>query len=312
MSIQSKNNKKFSDIFNKIKNFILRRKIISLVILLLILDPIFYCLLNQFKIIRLTTFPFKLFLIFFIDIFLIYLYFVFNVIYDSFKVNPLLSFIGILIWSYISSIVIFMKSNLMTFAFMDKFLVSLATIGTLLVAFIPQGLLAINEKYRPNGKKLYSEYELSKELTKIIYSLIIFVGIYIFNMLLGIFFPDQTPIFHYIIPKIHNGSTNIYKYTSVFYIEAFIVGISMLIYAFIKIISIAIYFYFYEMDFEKLKSIYKDFGNCELDWILKKKLFGYFVNKYEIKSPEILIDKFDIIAKDNPKYSNKKITELCT
>ena len=29
MSIQSKNNKKFSDIFNKIKNFILRRKIIS-------------------------------------------------------------------------------------------------------------------------------------------------------------------------------------------------------------------------------------------------------------------------------------------
>ena len=92
-----------------------------------------------------------------------------------------------------------------------------------------------------------------------------------------------------------------------FYIEAFIVGISMLIYAFIKIISIAIYFYFYEMDFEKLKSIYKDFGNCELDWILKKKLFGYFVNKYEIKSPEILIDKFDIIAKDNPKYSKDKI-----
>jgi hypothetical protein len=71
---------------------------------------------------------------------------------------------------------------------MDKFFVSLATIGTLLVAFIPQGLFAINEKYKPNNKQLYSEYELSKELTKIIYSLILFVGVYIFDILFGLFF----------------------------------------------------------------------------------------------------------------------------
>lgn len=134
-----------------------------------------------------------------------------------------------------------------------------------------------------------------------------FVGIYLLDMLLGLFFSMNKSINYYLDPKISTNLTILYKILSIFYMAALSFGISMLIYAFIKIVNIVQYFYFYEMDFEKLKSKYKYFNNYDLDWIINKKLYSYFINKYEIKLPGILIDKFDLIAKDNPKLRNKKI-----
>jgi hypothetical protein len=251
--------------------------------------------------------PILFFKLIYIELILIYLVLIIRNLFESFKINPLLTSIGISIWGYMSYIIIIEKSKILTFGFMNKFLISLTIVGTLLFAFIPQGLLMINEKYKPKNKQLFSEYKLSKELTIIIYSLIMFVGIYLLDMLLGLFFSMNKSINYYLDPKISTNLTILYKILSIFYMAALSFGISMLIYAFIKIVNIVQYFYFYEMDFEKLKSKYKYFNNYDLDWIINKKLYSYFINKYEIKLPGILIDKFDLIAKDNPKLRNKKI-----
>lgn len=291
---------KIKNIF-KIKDLSIKEKYFIFVLIA------FNFLICNYDILKLINHINYYFIFIYIELIVIYSILIIRNIFESFKINPLLTIIGILTWLYISFLMLY-KSKILTFEFMNKFLISLTIVGTLLFAFIPQGFLTINEKYKPKNKQLYSEHELSKELTIIVYSLIMFVGIYLFDVLLGLIFSVNKSIYYYLFPKIYNYlTTAIYKTLSIFYMAALSFGISMLIYAFIKIVNIIQYFYFYEMDFEKLKSIYKDFGNCELDWILKKKLFGYFVNKYEIKSPEILIDKFDIIAKDNPKYSKDKI-----
>lgn len=273
---------------------------------ILIFDYVILTIVKKSFFLSESNFHFFYFIFIYAELIFIYLIYLIRNIIDLLKINKLMTIIGILNWVYISIIEV-INSNILTFALIDKFLVSLATIGTLLVAFIPQGLFAINKKYIPNGRKLYSEYEISKELTKIIYALILFVGVYIFDILLGLFFLRDKSISYYIAIPTYNYLTMIYRYLSTFYMAVLSFGVSMLIYALIKIINIFQYFYFYEHDFEKLKLKYKNLSVWEIDWIIKKKLFNYFMNKYEIKSPEILIDKFDIIAKDNPKYSNKKI-----
>jgi hypothetical protein len=270
------------------------KKIICLIALLVISDYFLKSILKQ-----------TVLSILIIDLSIIYIFFVFRLIIDSFKTNWLFSTIGSIIWFYISYFIIIKKSNMLTFSYMNKFLISLVTVGTLFVLFIPQGLMLINDKYRPQGIQLYNEAELLKELKEVVYFLILFIGIYILNMFLGISFPYNAPIYLY-TDKV-SSVCSLTHYFLIFYLFSLLIGISIFIYAFVKILKIADYFHFYEIDLKKIKSKYNDFKNCELDWIIKKKLVGYFVNKYMIKSPQILIDKFESTAKDNPEFSNKKI-----
>ncbi|MHB1657675.1 MAG: hypothetical protein ACYCSZ_15070 [Burkholderiales bacterium] len=276
---------------------------LSIIFDIAFLGIIYYFILKQ----KIEWLYFWAFIIIYSEIILAYLFFLVNGIIDLFRTNRTLSIIGIIIWGYIS-IVSIAQSKILTFGMMRNVLISLATIGTLMVAFIPQGIITINKKYKPNGKSLYNENELSKELINIIYPLIFFVGLYIVDVLLGLMLSDNSEsISYYLFPVFNNYVDIIYRTVSTFYMAMLSVGSSLFIYGFIKIINIVMYYYFYEQDFNKLKSKYKNFNIYDLDWLINKKLYGYAMNKYNIISMQGLIDEFNKIKNQSSKLSNKKI-----
>jgi len=67
------------------------------------------------------------------------------------------------------------QPQILTLKTAENTLITFAIIGALLFAFIPQGIIAINKNYKPDGKQIYDNNKLAGEVIVIMHALIIFI-----------------------------------------------------------------------------------------------------------------------------------------
>ncbi|MHB1545046.1 MAG: hypothetical protein ACYCSB_04735 [bacterium] len=149
---------------------------------------------------------------------------------DLWRENPYIVVAGIIAWLIIGTII---DTTYNTPGEITKYIiVYLATIGTLLFAFVPQGLININEKYW--SKRIYQPYDkekLFKKISDISYFLAIFIGTAIADILIS-------PIFHNLFVKTTKGAKNSLHY-DYFLSKNPILEISALVYSMILIFAVA-------------------------------------------------------------------------
>ncbi|MHB1664243.1 MAG: hypothetical protein ACYCT7_03130 [bacterium] len=237
---------------------------------------------------------------------------IFGAVRDLWQENPTILVAGIIAWLIIG--VIISITNNTPGEITKDIIVYLATIGALLFAFVPQGLININEKYRPKGIcQPYDTEKLLKKIKDISYFLAIFIGTAVLDILIS-------PIFHNLFVKTTKGAKNslhyiyfvsgnhfiILKIFALLYIVILIYAVAALILGFLEIFTILKYFYYYEYNFDALKSKYIDWTDSQIDWVIKNGLQGYFINnKYEIKKTiRDFICKFNELSK--PKQCKSK------
>ncbi len=259
-----------------------------------------------------VNFEFILLILLWLYIDIIALFFIISIVAiwktlsNLWKTNPRLTIVGIIIITYIFYIFLTPISKSITFSTIRTILMSLATIGALFVGFIPQGIININEQYKPvdDWGVLYDKKELLKELKEIIHHLIIFVGAYIFDILFGLIFPNADNVYDYTNKYILHHNKSLWGFAIEIYLFALIIGLASFIYGFTRIYSITSYFYSFNVNFKILKSKYPKLNTEDLIWLIRNKLDYHSKKKNDtILSIDKLKREFQAEKETHPNLS---------
>jgi hypothetical protein len=170
---------------------------------------------------------------------------------ELYKENKLFAILGALVYIYFSFTLVFVKIQ---FGELNHIISNLTLIATLLVVFIPEGLIKINEKTKLIEERSYYKEKIlfTKNTNNIFFPLIVFIGSSILINLLGIFFKNDTYINHYILSN--NVNDIIKKIIAMIYYLVIVIGAAMLITSYVGIFDISRNIYIFVRDSANPKS----------------------------------------------------------
>ncbi len=246
-----------------------------------------------------------------------FIYSILMTIIELWRENPIIVIAGVI--AFITIIAIMFLTNNTPEEITKNILVYLATIGSLLFVFVPQGLTNINEKYilKDIQRQPYDKEKLTKKNINISYVLLHFIGATITDVLITPIFNNRYvksvkyPLYYdYFSPKNY-----ILPIFSLVYLIILLFALASLISAFLEIYTILKYFYFYEKEFDKLNSKYKDWSQCQIHWVIENGLYNIFTdNNYEIQiiSPETIFkESYALLNKKHIFRTKRYILKKC-
>lgn len=231
-----------------------------------------------------------------------FVYNFYKAIYELWQENPFIVISSGIAYIFIVSIIVATKDTPEEIT--KNIIIYLTTIATLLFAFIPKGLIDINDRFR--YKRIYQPYEpekLSKKAMEISYFLSIFVGLTILDILI-------TPVFqnfflknkikgtlHYVYFVSHN---KLLIFPTSIYLAILVYSIMALILGFLEIFLIFRYLFLYENNFKDLES-FTEWTNSDRDWVIKNNLTKKFKNYKNKAKFEDYYEIWDFIYKFEEK-----------
>lgn len=288
--------------------FVINFIIISLITVIYLLykdlhlNLLFYSYLNYLQIIipiAIALFGFELFI-----------YGIFGIIKELWYENKKIVIAGVIAWIIINAIMYLTYNTPEEIT--KNILVYLATIGSLLFVFVPQGLTNINENYILKGihRQPYNKEKLIKKNISISYVLVYFIGTTITDILITPMFNNRyiKSVKYSLYHDYFSSNNLILKISALAYSTILIVALASLIFAFLEIFTILKYFYFYEKEFDKLNSKYKDWSYTQIEWIIKNMLYDEAIkNNLSIDNFDYFMNKFKELTDKHKKWNKKNI-----
>lgn len=161
-----------------------------------------------------------------------------NGIYNDKSNDKLMEFIFATSWLVIF-IFLAIGPQILTLESAKNTLITFAIIGTLLFGFFPQGINNINKNYKPNGKQIYDDNKLAKEVIDIMRSFLIFIFVCLLEILLNLFFSKQNQAYYIHLFLLKNNIIfSIIYFFSMINMAFISLGFGSFIYGLIKIFKI--------------------------------------------------------------------------